>query len=260
MDARLTGHSYHFLKQAAFFARQQARKYLWERNAYFYIPGAHGSWEDFHHSVNIAMEYKESVWGPSPPDWLNPAGPTPPVPKAKEDDSSWGVDEEADLITFLPIFDPTNTTWVFHDVLWNLTPDTTRRASPVTMGRYSKRLLGLIHNAQTEHGIGLVSEMTAPTFALWHGLKAVHVPQPIYADGKWMPKELDQIVNKGSPEKVNGGPDSFWNWDHKLDHVLYRMSYMFTGQTAEDLYRRWLGYEPDGGQYTDGSLVCIPSP
>jgi hypothetical protein len=99
--------------------------------------------------------------------------------------------------------------------------------------------------------------MTAPSFALWHGLKAVHVPHPIYSDGKWTPKELNRIVNKGSPERLNGGPDSIWNWDHKYDHILFRTSYMFTTQTAEDLYRRWLGYVADPHQYTDGSYVSV---
>lgn len=33
---------------------------------------------------------------------------------------------------------------------------------------------------------------------------------------------------------------------------------MFTTQTAEDLIRRWLGYEADPNQYTDGSLHRDP--
>ncbi|KAL4757665.1 DUF3405 domain-containing protein [Aspergillus foveolatus] len=235
MDARFTGHTYHFLERASEFAKQQPRRYLWERNAYFYIPGAHGTWEEFMQTVDKSLLRRESntVWGPAPP-----------------------LDPEADLVTFLPIFDPSDTTWVFWNLLWNLPIDTTtRRTSPVMMGRFSHRLLQVMHNAQIEQGVALVSEMMPSSFALWHGLKAVHAPHPIYADGKWMPKELNGIVNKGAggPEKINGGKDSFWNWDHKLDHIVYRMSYMFTGQAAEDFYQRWLGYKPNPAQYTDGS-------
>ncbi|RDW76289.1 DUF3405 domain-containing protein [Aspergillus mulundensis] len=263
MDARFTGHAYHFLERAAAFAKKQPRKYLWERNAHFYIPGAHDTYEVFKQNIDKAMVGKPSVWGPAPPShaWKQtqtPIGPIPPVPRPEDDNYTWGVDEEADLITFLPHFDSAETTWVFNNVLFDLPPDTPRRVSPVTMGRYSRLLLGAIHEAQSTAGLAVVSEMTAPSFALWHGLKAVHVPHPIYADGKWMPKEIDRIVNKGSAEKMNGGSDSIWNWDHKFDHILYRMSYMFTSQAAEDFYRRWLGYEVDMGQYTDGSFHQDP--
>ncbi|KAL4778610.1 hypothetical protein BJX76DRAFT_342820 [Aspergillus varians] len=261
MDARLTGHAYHFLERASEFAQQQPRKYLWERNAYFYIPGAHGSWADFQHMVDKSMANKESVWGPTPPEsqpWLDPVGPKRPVASPQDDNYEWGAGEEADLISFLPMFDPLQTKWAFSELLWNLPQQVSRRASPVAMGRFSRRLLRSIHDAQAEEGVALVSEMTASSFALWHGLKAVHVPQPVYADGKWTPKELDRIMNKGPPERMNSGEDSVWNWDHKLDHILYRMTYMFTSQTAEDFYRRWLGYKADPRQYTDGSIHQDP--
>ncbi|KAL3440888.1 hypothetical protein BJX65DRAFT_289615 [Aspergillus insuetus] len=259
MDVRLTGHAYHFFERAREFAKQQPRRYLWERNAYIYIPGAHGTWEDFKRMVHDSMTDKETIWGPtSSHPWLDPVGPKPPVPRPEDDDYTWGVDEEADLIKFLPIFDPSETSWIFSNVLWNLPEQTPRRASPVTVGRFSRKLLHSIHDAQAEEGVAIVSEMTASSFALWHGLKAVHVPQPLYADGKWTPKELSRIVNKGPPEKMNGKSDSIWNWDHKFDHILYRMSYMFTAQTAEDFYRRWLGYKPDPNQYTDGSYHQDP--
>lgn len=261
MDARFTGHTYHFLQRASEFAKQQPRKYLWERNAYFHIPGAHSSWTDFVTEVDESMESEESIWGPAAPEslpWLDPVGPEPPVDHPHDDDYEWGTGEEADLITFLPIFDPSDTTWVFSTMVWNLPEDIPRRASPVTMGRFSRLLLRSIHDAQVDEGVALVSEMTASSFALWHGLKAVHVPHPLYADGKWTAKELARILNKGSPERMNGGSDSPWNWDHEFDHILYRMTYMFTAQTPEDLYRRWLGYKADPNQYTDGSYHQDP--
>ncbi|KAL4750025.1 hypothetical protein BDW72DRAFT_213680 [Aspergillus terricola var. indicus] len=231
-----------FSIRAGEFAKQQPRKYLWERNAYFYIPGAHRTWEEFMQTVNRSLLKESStVWGPAPPhSWIQPIGPEPPVSNLKDNGYEWGVGEEADFITFLPIFDPSDTTWVFWNMLWNLPIEaTTRRTSPVMMGRFSHRLLQVMHNAQIEQSVALVSEMMPSSFALWHGLKAVHAPHPIYADG--------------GPEKINGGKDSFWNWDHQLDHIVYRMSYMFTGQPAEDFYRRWLGYKPNPAQYTDGS-------
>ncbi|KAF7591725.1 hypothetical protein BBP40_001169 [Aspergillus hancockii] len=258
MDARLTGHAYHFMEQAAKFAKEQPRKYLWERNSYFYIPGTHGTWQDFTRMVDGLMRNKESVWGPKPFSQLTPAGPKPPVAHPKNDNYEWGVGEEADVMTFLPIFDPVDTQWTYPNKVWNVPEETLRRASPVAMGRISKSLLHLIHDAQSSSGIGVVSEMTAPTFALWHGLKAVHVPHPLYVDGKWTSKELGRILNPGPPEKVNGARDSIWNFDHRWDHILFRLSYMFSTQTAEDLYRRWLGYKIDPNQYTDGTYHQDP--
>lgn len=255
-DARNTGHMYHFLEQLVEFAKKQPRKYLWERNAYFYIPGAHGSWDKFKQTIDAHMDNKDTVWGPVPPspDFI-PTGPEPPVPDPKTDSYEWGVDEQADLITLLPIFDPKDTSWTFPNMLWNLSEETPRRASVVTMNRVSKKLLHLMHDTQRDKEQGLVSEMTAPSIALWHGLKAVYAPHPIYVDGKWTAKELARIFNPGPPEKINGGSDSIWNWDHTFDHIMYRLSYMFTTQTAEDLFRRWMGFRPDSRQYIDGSFV-----
>lgn len=56
---------------------------------------------------------------------------------------------------------------------------------------------------------------------------------------------------------MNGGNDSVWNWDHRWDRILYRFSYMFSTQTAEDLYRRWMGYKVDPNQFVDGSYVSL---
>jgi hypothetical protein len=256
MDARNTGHAYHFLDRAIDFARQQPRKFLWERNAYFYTPGAHGSWDDFIQMVDRSMAGRESksVWGAVPVQDIHPLGPRPSVASPVDDKYQWGVGEEADLMTFLPIFDPRETNWTYPNKTWNVPSDLPRRASPITMWRLSRRLLSIIHDELTS-GKAVVSEMSGPTWALLHGLKAVSVPHPLFVDGQWSAKELARIYNPGEPEKINGGPDSIWNFDHKFDQIMYRISYMFTTQTAEDLFRRWLGFPQNPDQYTDGSLV-----
>jgi hypothetical protein len=183
-------------------------------------------------------------------------GPEPPNPSQENDNFNWGVGEEADFITFLPIFNPKDTTWTYPNKIWNFRQgrETPRRSAVITMGRYSRRLLNLIHKDQATRGLGLASEMTGVSWSLFHGLKAVHVPHPIYADGKWTPQELARIYNRGSPENINGGPDSIWNFDHLYDHITYRLSYMFTTQLAEDLYRRWLGFRTAENQ--GGKQVC----
>lgn len=163
--------------------------------------------------VGYSMKGRKSVWGPISIHQITPIGPKPPVAFPEDDKYEWGVGEEADLITFLPIFDPTDTQWLFRNLLWGLPEDVPRRTSPVAMGRVSRELLHQMHVIQIQRGMGLVSEMTPPSLALWHGLKAVHVPQPLYLDGKWTSKEINRIMNLGEPDKINGGPDSLWNWD-----------------------------------------------
>ncbi|CAI7664862.1 unnamed protein product [Penicillium manginii] len=246
MDGRHTGHVYHFLDKVVSFARKQPRKYLWERNAYFYTPGEHGTWDQFTRMVDesLAEVSDNTVWGPIFGTGIRSLGPSPATARPKNDNYTWGVGEEADMITFLPIFNPKDTAWTFPDIIWNFRYgiDTPRRAAVITMGRYSKRLLDLIHNAQAAKGLGLASEMTGASWAMYHGLKAVHVPHPIYADGQWTSEELARIYNRGVPENINGGPDSIWNFDHIYDHIMYRLSYMFTTHTAEDMFRRWMGF------------------
>ncbi len=256
MDSRNFGHAYHFLDRAVEFARQQPRKFLWERNAYFYTPGTYGSWDEFVHMVGRSMAGREtkSIWGPVSVPVVQPVGPRPPTSDPRNDDYKWGVGEEADLITLLPIFDVLETNWTYPDKIWGVPEDLPRRASPITMWRMSRQLLSIMHRSQ-KNGMAVVSEMSGPTWALLHGLKAVALPHPIFTDGQWSAKELAQIMNRGEPEKINGGKDSLWNWDHSWDHILFRMTYMFTTQTAEDLFRRYLGFPANPNQYTHGSLV-----
>lgn len=207
---------------------------------------------------SLADQPQNTIWGgPSYGTGVRPLGPEPPEWGPEKDNYTWGVGEEADIITFLPIFNPKDTQWTFPDKIWNFRhgTETPRRTAVITMGRYSRRLLDLVHRAQATQGLGLASEMTGPSWALYHGLKAVHVPHPIFADGQWTPQELARIYNRGPPENINGGPDSIWNFDHLFDHITYRLTYMFTTHTAEDLYRRWMGFRTAAN--AGGKRVCL---
>lgn len=72
--------------------------------------------------VDASMRGQNSIWGPmdlsgfihassaantEPP--MIPVGPQSPVFSPEDDKFEWGVNEEADLITFLPTFDPVRT-------------------------------------------------------------------------------------------------------------------------------------------------------
>src|SRR5947207_2302254 len=183
LDARYTGQHYHFLEQIDAFAKGQPRKYLWERNARFYIPSIHGSWDNF--STLAQTSNISGIWGPKAPENVVPSGPEPPTGSPAQDDYNWGVGEDADLITFLPIFDPVDSGWVMSHSLYNFPPSVPRRTSVNTMSRLSKRLLDIMNYEQAVYGRGFASEMSAASFALHHGLKAVYVPHPIFQDRSW---------------------------------------------------------------------------
>ncbi|KAF3932114.1 hypothetical protein ABW20_dc0107134 [Dactylellina cionopaga] len=114
LDIKYTGHWYHFLEKITQFAKSQPRRGLWERNSRFYVPSVHGSYADFTTMVANEADPSESVWGPISVEGVNLTHhtPTPPFERPEDDkESTWGVGEEADLITLNPIFDPKNTTW-----------------------------------------------------------------------------------------------------------------------------------------------------
>lgn len=224
MDARYIGHHYHFLESIVRFADKQPRRYLWERNARFYIPKIHGSYEEYTSNTNSIIDGAvkageiEPVWGPqnwTADQWPSIVGPQPPG-DIQEDNFTWGVDESTDLITLLPIFDPLRTKWAYRDKLFNYGPDNDysvdgdnmhldplintrypripRRVSINTLSRFSKRLLHAMHT-ENVFGFGMASELWPASVALQHGLKAVYAPHPIWTDRVWDDEYLESVFN-----------------------------------------------------------------
>ncbi len=148
MDIRYTGHHLDLFAKMENWAREQPRKGLWERNARFYIPSVHGSWEDFRQMARVHTEVgltgpeniwngvpgtsskkegkassshlgEQTVWGPvrpaDPEDWFEPENDPVPPTTYEKDHYEWGVGEEADFITLNPIFDPVGTSWLLSD-------------------------------------------------------------------------------------------------------------------------------------------------
>ncbi|KAJ5936896.1 hypothetical protein N7466_003346 [Penicillium verhagenii] len=261
LDSRYTGHLYHFLEQAATFAKQQPRKNLWERNSHFYIPAVHGPWSEFTKTINRRMADTQEIWGPHPAIGIHVEKDAPKVPASDDpaSQSNWGVGEEADVITWMPQFDPRKTGWPFRDRIFNFWQmgETPVRASPVAMSRVSARLLALMHADKTRRGFGLASEMSPVSWALYYGLKSVQVPLPIYHELSWDPVELDRRANSGKPGRVNAGPDSVWSWGMH-DDILLKLSYMFSSKFPEKLYRAWLGLDGAGDWEKSHRRLCLP--
>jgi hypothetical protein len=230
-DVRYTGHHYDFLEEVADFARNQRRRFLWERNKRYWIPSVHGDYEKWYSDTNAKIEaaardgrIEPPVWGPQPyhPD-QKPLGPEPPSPGGTYA-NTWGVGEEADLITLLPIWDPRKTDWSFRNQIWNFVDDVApepndifvdlgfdnpefknipRRVSISTVSRVSRPLLRAMH-LENKAGRSMQAEMWPTTVALHHGFKAVYAPQPIWWDRKWPALYADAVFNAHSGDDYDG--------------------------------------------------------
>ncbi|KAJ5192043.1 uncharacterized protein N7498_011028 [Penicillium cinerascens] len=238
IDARYTGHLYRLVTQATDFARRQPRKHLWERNSYLYIPAIHGTWEEFATKVNQDMVKRDSIWGPPPAEDIDLGrhSPVPPVASPDDDEGDWGVGEEADLITWLPHFDPAGVNWPWGQEIYHFQQrmHTPRRATVGAMSRLSTRLLRVMHKDQACKGLGLASEMMPISWAMYYGLKAVQVPQPIYHERA--------------------------AWGHKsCDDILLYPSFMWRSSFAERLYRAWLGYDGAEEWEKENRPLCLPA-
>ena len=243
MDLRTTGHLGGALAYATAFARSQPRRNLWERNGRFYIPKLHGgSYTAFAQEVDAEIG-EDGVWGPAYTTDFEPKGPKPP-PRSHRD---WGVDEDAELISLMPMIDPNGTEWVYERDVYGFADgtDTPRRAAFVSMTRSSRRLLQLVSEAQRERGQWVVSEATLETFALLHGLKAVTVPQPIALEKGLSAKNADKLINRGPPHSKAGGeaPSMAYTTSGFVQGPWDRASYWFAANNAPDFWHRYLDGE-----------------
>ncbi|KAF1928608.1 uncharacterized protein M421DRAFT_420492 [Didymella exigua CBS 183.55] len=295
MDVRYTGHYYHLFEQVSKWTAAQPRKGLWERNARFYVPSVHGSWEDFTHMVRVQTEHgtnsKANTWSshlpPNPhvaqPELQKPEkhiwGPEKPqaypdieidedvIPPhtLMEDKHEWGVGEPADLIVFNPLFDPDRTNWILNE-------DTTgynktngqppRRTAINTSGRLSRRLLETMHREQSHFRHTMFSEMWPGSCALHHGLKAVYAPHPVFIDRKWPTQYLAAIFNNGRNGASGGARLSVFSDERQ--HNFEGTTWYYNAGFAPNLWKRWMGYnvDNDGGEEEEMAgegRMCLPA-
>lgn len=241
MDIRYIGHYYEFNTQIGKWAKQQPRKGIWERSARYYIPEQHGTWKNFTDMVEeeIFQGEEKPIWGP--PKFENtgmlgsPPETTPPT-TYMADKYEWGVGEDADIIAFNPIFDPTATNWVFRDDVSGYDlglPTPPRRVAIITVARLSKRLLDLMHTETYKMRHHMFPEMWPPSVAFHHGLKAVYVPHPVFFDRNWPLETLDNTFNHPSQPQ-----ESVFGWG---EHNQLGSSFYYNSGFSAALWRRWLG-------------------
>ncbi|KAH8598731.1 hypothetical protein B0O99DRAFT_614041 [Bisporella sp. PMI_857] len=276
IDIRYTGHYYNLFSQIDNWTKQQPRKGLWERNARFYIPSVHGTWDDFKQMVRVQTEMgaddptniwapikgsksphpksDKPIWGPERPadeeDWFETENDPKPLTTYERDKYVWGTGEAADLITFNPIFDPQDTTWFFAKDITGYNASTglpPRRAAIVTSSRMSRKLLMTMHRETAFKNHHAFSEMWAPTTALHHGYKAVYVPHPMFVDRAWPTAYLASIMNAGRNGATGGARTSVFG---EREHNLLGMTWYYNAGFAPNLWSRWLGLKVnnEGGE------------
>ena len=268
-DARYTGNHYDFLEKMADFARNMPRKNLWERNSRFFFPKVHGNFASFLADTDKAIENATMtrdlipIWGPQPYNAKQQTFGPPPPKSYAEDNFEWGVDEEADLITLQPIWDPTQTEWSYRYKIWNYVegkrphftfrdqgddayfhPDFAkipRRVFINTVVRFSKKMLHAMH-MENRAGRSMQAEMWPASVALQHGLKAVYAPHPIWLDRKWPAWFLEATFNADGGEPAAWGQRKDSPYNHDREAAFRGWSWYYSTWFPRILYRRWLGW------------------
>ncbi|KAL4894084.1 hypothetical protein BDV59DRAFT_176807 [Aspergillus ambiguus] len=298
MDTRYTGHWYHLFDKVVSWAREQPRKGLWERNARFYVPSVHGSWEDFRQMVRVQTEIgtnspnnlwsankprpdlsssekasaaqlqkgDKPVWGPERPDErdiFEVEGEGIPPTTMEKDKYQWGVGEEADLIVFNPLYDPEGTTWLLRDDVTGYNRENglpPRRTAIITASRLSHKLLHTMHRETSLKHHSMFSEMWPATTALHHGFKAVYVPHSVYIDRRWPTKYLESVFNAGRNGAAGGARTSIFG---DREHNFRGTTWFYSAGFSANIWRRWLGYkvDNDGGEQEElagEGRMCLP--
>ncbi|KAI1154628.1 hypothetical protein F4825DRAFT_163783 [Nemania diffusa] len=258
MDMRWTGSYYELFDRLGKWGAKQSRVGAWERSAKYYIPGLHGTWENFTALVNTETQAsnKRPILGP-----VTFAGKMaltqgenflPASCASGSELSQCGVGEEADLVTLNPLFDADESGWVFAgDVTGYHTalPKPPRRCSIVTASRLSRRLLLVMHEETWRLHHSMFSEMFPSTMAFHHGLKAVFAPHPVFIDRNWPQKAIDKAFNGGKGHTTGGHGSPF---DLNNEHNHKGTTWYYNSEFAGLLWRRWLGYAQMDGRGENG--------
>ncbi|KAL2758168.1 hypothetical protein ACRALDRAFT_1074874 [Sodiomyces alcalophilus JCM 7366] len=263
LDMRHTGSYYELFDRIGSWARDQPRRLLWERSAKYYIPGLHGSWEEFSELVanETAASGRPPIMGPVRFPGRKPLMSErsahgrrvlPPSCDEGQPPEGCGVGEEADIITLNPLFDTENSGWVFsqdvtgYDTRLRLPP---RRCAIITASRLSRRLLLAMHEETWRHRHSMFSEMFPPTMALHHGFKGAYAPHPVFLDRGWDLEAVERAFN-GGRDGTSGGPGS--PFDLRNEHNHKGTSWYYHAEFSGLLWRRWLGYPQMDGRGDDG--------
>ncbi|KAF4121062.1 Protein of unknown function (DUF3405) [Geosmithia morbida] len=258
MDMRHVGSYYELFDRLGKFGEAQPRALLWERNARYYIPSYHGTWDNFTQQTQrdtvrsglptpfgpLMFSGRKSLRFESKGESVLPDD----CDVHRDDRARCGVGEAADLITLNPIFDTDQSGWFFglDATGYGPTPPP-RRASIITASRLSRRLLMAMHEEVWRHHHTMFPEMFPTSVALHHGFKGVFGPHPVYLDRAWLPfgKAVDDAFNGGEYHSTSGHGSPF---DLSNEHNHQGTSWYYNSAFSGMIWRRWLGYAQKDGR------------
>lgn len=266
MDVKYTGHWYHLFDKIDAFARNQPRRGLWARNARFYVPSVHGTYEEFTETVEKQSSPEERIWGAiEGVKVIDEKLKIKKIFEREEDDEgyTWGKGEDADLVTLSPMFEVVNTTWVIKDdftgygnerpsnenynTYWTGPP---RRGAVVAVYRFSRRLLTAME-AENKGGRHMGVEMFPASVALQYGYKGVYAPHPVFMDRRWPGRYLEKILNGGENGSSGGSERSLFG---KREHHFGGSGFYYGSYWPRGVVGVWMGgeWEGKGGEGWEG--------
>lgn len=269
-DVRYTGSWYELFESAESWSRAQPRKMSWERAAEYYIPSLYGTYANF--SRSIQDKYPDGgVWGATETILLeHGTGPTPSTPHSDQDNYSWGVGEDADLIPMSPVVYAQNMPLFREDPVAGMPAETKRLVTVPSVARWSKYALRTMHSMQIVQGTQVVPEFYAYTIGEINGLKIAAFPTPYYyspikgvEDGA---EKMQEVFNDFKDER---SPYKSQKPQVNID-MFDQMTYWWVQddwriQHSSRLYRKWYGLseipgEEIGGDRTYPGMkrMCLP--
>ncbi|KAK4554400.1 hypothetical protein LTR86_008608 [Recurvomyces mirabilis] len=260
MDTRFTGNVGEMLQALDKFGVDQPYKQSRERASWSYIPRVHGTYDEFTKAINQTLDGGATVWGPLQQKVVEPVGLLPNKVDPKDDDFTFGVGYDADLVLLTPVGDVLRTEdgdWVYK--YWyhgGVEKDDPRFLSVPAQARASWELLEAIHIAQHEDGVAVPSEATLPTFALWHGLKVVQAPMPLFQDPERDIHELNFVMNGGIPrdfhDGIANGPAAYKA--HAVNFFTARTTFNWYSPLCNLVFEHWIY-----GSKAEDDLRPVPS-
>lgn len=279
MDLRFSGHAGHLLKAAGSFSRNEPRKQAFQRTSFFCTPSSYPKYGDLIHNMDAALNGDDDMFtGMRVPEIEKPIGlqiAPPPTLNPREDNFTWGVGEDADVILLDVSLNVTlGLGFIFKPFVFNFSMglDTPRLHSPPAMGRQSWHLLNAVHDAQRLKGLALPGESTMPSFAMYHALKVSFPPMPLYGANS-------HHFGKGEYPTIdfwaNGGPPRIENWGTGRGQAIYGpeflpkrpgkqkptpfmgTTYRFNAHYPQQLWDAWMHGDPRSYDIVTGKAPSL---
>lgn len=195
--------------------------------------------------------------------YFQPIGLKSPVEDPLDDNFQWSVDKEADFTALAPCaYIPFLEHWVWRK--WQqgfkAGAKTLGWMCQPAMGRASGTLPGAIHHAQAVQGLAIHSEATLSSFALWHRLKLVVPPQPIYQDPQWPRAKMNELFNGPGTVAAHrrhnmvgmARGDAIYRQTPYEYITTTSASFWCTSDFPDKIYDAWLGRGPQDGRTGHG--------